>query len=68
MIKKGIISSISESGNEATVIIPNEDNTVTPMLPLARHIGAVEVGNICVVAFYETDVVNLADGVIIAIY
>lgn len=68
MIKKGIISSISESGNEATVILPNEDNVVTPMLPLARHIGEVEVGNICVVAFYETDVVNLADGVIIAIY
>lgn len=68
MIKKGIISNISESGREATVILPNEDNVVTPMLPFARHIGAIEVGNICAVAFYETDVVNLADGVIIAIY
>ena len=68
MIKKGVISNIN--GNRANVILPDEDNTVTAMLPFAKNINAEEVniGDICVVGFFCTDSVNFADGVVIAIY
>lgn len=68
MLKKGIISNID--GNRASVILPDEDNVVTAMLPFAKSISAegVNVGDLCAVGFFYTDSVNFADGVIIAIY
>lgn len=67
MLKKGVISNIE--GNYASVILPDEDNTVTAMLPFANSILAesVKVGDKCVVAFPDADYVNFADGVIISI-
>ena len=68
MIKKGIISSISD--NKAEAIIPEENNAVTALLPLAKSINPLEVsvGEKCVVAFVDNDNISLANGVIIAIY
>ena len=68
MNKKGIISNIS--GSSAEVSFPDENYTVTAMLPLAKSIDAaqVNVGDLCAVAFFEADQVNFADGVIIAIF
>lgn len=67
MIKKGVISNIS--GNSADVSFPDEDCTTTAMLPLAKSINAeeVSVGDKCVVALFQADYVNFADGVILAI-
>ena len=69
MIKKGVISNIV-NGNYAEAVIPEENNVVTPALPITTSIPVetVKVGARCVVAFFDTDTVNLADGVIIAIY
>ena len=68
MLKKGIISNIS--GNYAEVGLPDENYTVTAMLPFAKSIDAtqVNVGDLCAVAFFEADHVSFADGVIIAIF
>lgn len=68
MLKKGIISNIN--GNYAEASIPDENYTVTAMLPLAKNIDAAEVnvGDRCVVAFFDADHVNFADGVILAIF
>lgn len=66
MLKRGVISKI-DSGR-AAAFIPDENNTVTALLPLAKIIDEVNVGDNCVVAFFDADYVNFADGVIIAIY
>ena len=68
MIKKGIISNTD--GGRAEASLPDENNTVTAMLPLAKSINAdeVRIGDKCAVAFFDADYVNFADGVIIAIY
>ena len=68
MLKKGVISNIN--GSKAEAFIPDENNTVTAMLPIAKSINieAVAVGDSCVVAFFDADYINFADGVIIAIY
>lgn len=68
MLKKGIISNIN--GNRANVILPDEDNTVTAMLPFAKSVNVeeVNVGDLCAVGFFCTDYVSFADGVIIAIF
>lgn len=68
MLKKGIISNINGSFAEAS--IPDENFTVTAMLPMAKSINAEEVriGDKCVIAFFEADYVNFADGVILAIF
>ena len=68
MIKKGIISNIDADKNTASVILPDEDDTVTPLLPIAHNVGIVSVGDKCVVAFFECDAINLADGIIVATY
>ena len=67
MIKKGVISNIS--GNYAEAILPDENNTVTAMLPLSKALAEdVNVGDKCAIAFFEADHVSFADGVIIAIF
>lgn len=68
MNKKGIISNIS--GNSAEVSFPDEDYTVTAMLPFAKSIDAaqVSVGDRCAVALFDADTVSFANGVIIAIF
>lgn len=68
MIKKGVISNIS--GNNAEVILPDENFTVTAMLPFAKSINSedVNIGDKCAIAFFEADHVSFADGVIIAIF
>lgn len=67
MLKKGVISN--KNGSYAEVFIPDEDNAVTAMLPFTQSIDptAVSVGDKCVVAFFDADYINLADGVIVAI-
>lgn len=67
MIKKGIISN--KDGRCAEVSLPDENYTVTAMLPLAKSINEedVKIGDTCVIAFFDSDYVNFADGVIIAI-
>lgn len=68
MIKKGIISNINRTS--AAVLLPDENYAVTPMLAFAKSIDTdnVRVGNKCIVAFCDTENINLVDGVIIAIY
>ena len=68
MLKKGVISN--KNGNFAEVSLPDEDYTVTAMLPFVKSINAEEVniGDKCVVAFFQSDYVSFADGVIIAIF
>ena len=67
MLKKGIISN--KRGSSAEVVLPDEDNTVTAMLPFARSIAVnnVNIGDKCVVAIFDDDSVSLANGAIIAI-
>ena len=67
MIKKGVISNITETSAEA--FIPEENNAVTSMLPLAKHIDptTVNIGDKCVIALFDADHISLANGVIIAI-
>lgn len=67
MIKKGIISN--KDGRCAEVILPDENYTVTAMLPLAKSINEneVQIGDQCAIALFDSDYVNFADGVIIAI-
>jgi hypothetical protein len=73
MLKKGVISNRSADGLYAEVCFPDEDYTVTAMLPIAKNIIAslvnpfVNIGDKCVVAFFQSDYVSFADGVIIAI-
>lgn len=66
MIKKGVISSVQ--GSCASAYLPDEDNAVTPLIPIAKGVPEVKVGDHCAIAFFEADAVNLADGVIIATY
>ena len=67
MIKKGIISN--KIGRFAEASLPDENYTVTAMLPLAKSINEddVHIGDKCAIAFFDSDYVNFADGVIIAI-
>ena len=67
MLKKGVISN--KNGSFAEVSMPDEDFAVTAMLPFAKSIDAdaVNIGDICVVAFFQSDYVSFADGCIIAI-
>ena len=67
MIKKGVISN--KSGRFAEASLPDENYTVTAMLPLAKSINEedVQIGDCCAIAFFDSDYVSLADGVIIAI-
>jgi hypothetical protein len=66
MVYKGVISSVDKENRTAEVIIPELDNIVTPMLPVAREIAAenLAVDNRCVVAVFSQ---NAADGAVIAI-
>lgn len=68
MIKKGVISNIN--GTFAEAIIPEADNVVTAKLPLVKGIDptTIKVGDNCVIALFDTDNINLANGAIIAIY
>ena len=68
MILKGVISNKSE--NRAEAFLPEENNSVTAMLPFAKNISVadVNIGDNCVVALFDSDTVNLANGVILAIY
>ena len=69
MIKKGVISNIDKDNASAGVIIHDENEVVTAMLPLARSIdpNSIAVGQLCVVALFDSDYISLADGAIIAI-
>lgn len=66
MLKKGIISKIDTVANTAEVIIPELDDVVTPMIPIAREISVstLAVGQRCVVALFSN---NFADGAVISI-
>ncbi len=68
MIKKGVISN--KNGRFAEASLPDENYTVTAMLPLAKSINAedVQIGDKCAIAFFDSDYVNFADGVIIAVF
>ena len=68
MLKRGVISK--KVGSYAEAFIPDENNTVTALLPFARSINEdyVYIGDSCVIAFFDTEYINFADGVIIAIY
>lgn len=67
MLKKGVISNIV--GTSAEAFIPEENNAVTSMLPLAKHIepSTVNIGDKCVIALFDADHISLANGAIIAI-
>lgn len=71
MVKKGIISNINLDRWTAEVIIPELDNVVTPMIPIAREIsfGDIAIGSAiglnCVVALFSE---NFADGAVISIF
>ena len=68
MIKRGVVSNKSKNGIE--VFIPEENHAVTPVIPLAKSINVdnVNIGDNCVVAFFDAENINFADGVVIAIY
>lgn len=67
MVFKGRISNKDKANRTAMVIIPELDNSVTPMIPIAIHIDEddLSIGQNCVVALFSK---NLADGAIIAIF
>ena len=68
MLKRGVISN--KNGGYAEVVVPDENEAVTAMLPFAKSIdvSTVKIGDNCVVGFFDADSVSFADGVIIAIY
>lgn len=67
MVKKGIISDYDKNARTAEVIIPELDNVVTPMIPIAKEIPIeyVSVGAKCVVALFSN---SFADGAVISIF
>ena len=67
MIKRGVISNKTENGVE--VFIPEENYAVTPVIPLADsiNIDGVKVGDNCIVAFFDAENINFADGIVVAI-
>lgn len=66
MVKKGIISNFDIVLRTAEVIIPELDNVVTPMIPIAYGISitSAAISQNCIVAFFSD---NFADGAVIAI-
>lgn len=59
MIEKAIVSSMGNG--TAKVILINKDNIVSPELPLIQNVGALEVGDTVIVAFFD----GYSDGAII---
>lgn len=66
MVTKGIISVVDSDVRTAEVIIPEFDDVVTPMIPIAKgvSISDVTVGAKCIVALFSN---NFADGAVISI-
>jgi hypothetical protein len=60
MIKKGLISSISDA--KARVTFPDMGNVVSKELPICTHVTGLVVGDAVIVAFWGN---NLTDGSII---
>lgn len=67
MVKKGIISDFDKNARTAEVIIPELDNVVTPMIPIAKEIPIeyVSVGAKCVVALFSN---SFADSAVTSIF
>lgn len=66
MVKKGVISVLDSEARTAEVILPELDDVVTPMIPIAKEIPIeyVSVGAKCVVALFSD---SFADGAVISI-
>lgn len=60
---KGVVSSIE--GNLVRVVLPERDNSVSPPLKVAVHVGELAVGDNVAVATFSG---GLTDGLIIAKY
>lgn len=61
MVLKGKVSSIESAG--VRVVFPDRENTVSPLLKIASHVGPLEVGNDVAVIFFSN---SMKDGLIIA--
>lgn len=63
MILKGNISTVDNLSHKARVILKTFDNDVTTELPVALHVGDLNVNDMVAVTFFTE---NMADGLIIA--
>ncbi|RII32855.1 hypothetical protein D2A34_21920 [Clostridium chromiireducens] len=63
MFLKGIVTS--NQGEEARITFPDRDNTVSPLLVKASHVGDLNINDQVAVIFFSN---NMKDGLIIAKY
>lgn len=63
MTCKGIVSTINNDNRKARVIFRDRDNVITPELPVAIHVGDLQVNDVVAVVFFSS---GLSDGLIIA--
>lgn len=64
MNRKGTVSSYDGTRRVARILFPDLGDTVSPELPYAAHISAVDVGDQVAVMFFSE---NLSDGLIVAL-
>ena len=58
---KGIVSTVSNG--KARVILKDKDGVITPELPIASHVGLLQVNDNVAVVFFSN---SLSDGLIMA--
>jgi phosphotransferase system IIB component len=63
MIFKGYVSTIDNTAHRARIILKDMEDFVTPELPLAFHIGSLEVNDMVAVVFFSK---SMTDGLIVA--
>lgn len=61
----GTVSSIETDNQQFRVILETRDKVVSPVIPKAKHVGTLAVGDKVIVALKSLD---LTSGVIIAAY
>ncbi len=62
MILKGKVSIVDNINKKARILLEDRDNAVTPEIPFASNIGALEVNDWVAVAFFSA---GLEDGLVI---
>lgn len=58
---KGVVSTVNNG--KARVIIRDKDGVITPELPIASHVGLLQINDNVAVVFFSS---SLSDGLIIA--
>ncbi len=63
MVLKGQVSTVNNETRKARIILVDRDNNITPEIPVALHVGNLEVNNMVAVAVFSD---NFSDSLVIA--